>query len=100
MKKIINGKKYDTTTATNVGEWDNGCYGNFGYCSETLYRKKTGEFFLHGEGGASSRYSSHYGDSCGSGEQIIPLTEEAAMKWAEQRISADAYEAIFGEVAE
>ena len=24
MKKIINGKKYDTDTATAVCEWDNG----------------------------------------------------------------------------
>ena len=40
MKKIINGKKYDTDTASCVGSWDNGYgYSEFGYFSEALYRK-------------------------------------------------------------
>ena len=54
MKKIINGKVYDTASAKLVGEWDNGRYGrDFGRCAEELYQKRTGEFFLHGSGGAS-----------------------------------------------
>ena len=57
MKKIINGKLYDTSTAHLVGEWDNQLYGNPDYAAESLYRKRTGEFFLHGEGGARSRYA-------------------------------------------
>ena len=47
MKKIINGKVYDTSTAERVGGWNNNCStSDFGYCSEDLYRKRTGEFFL------------------------------------------------------
>ena len=102
MKKIINGKKYDTETATLVAEWDNGRYGrDLDRCSEELYRKKTGEYFLYGAGGPMSRYAR----SCGqnewrSGEQIIPLSYEAAQKWAEEHLDGDKYEEIFGAVPE
>lgn len=102
MKKIINGKSYDTNTAERVGSWDNGypCT-DFSYCSEDLYRKRTGEFFLHGEGGALSRYAEVCGDNrWSSGGRIIPLTYAAAQKWAEENLDGDKYEAIFGEVAE
>lgn len=35
MKKIIDGKKYDTETAKLVGEWTNGySYNDFHYCTE------------------------------------------------------------------
>lgn len=102
MKKIINGKVYDTGTAELVGEWSNGYYANdFSYCSEDLYRKRTGEFFLHGDGGAMSKYAvSNGNNSWGGGEKIIPLTYEAAQKWAEEHLSGEKYEAIFGEIVE
>ena len=101
MKKIINGKVYDTNSAKRVGDWGNGRYGEFSYCSEELYRKRTGEFFLYGEGGAQSKYSKSCGNNSWSGsEMIIPLSYEAAQKWAEEHLDGDAYEAIFGEVEE
>lgn len=102
MKKIINGKSYDTDTAELVGRWDNGypCT-DFSYCSEDLYRKRTGEFFIFGAGGASSRYAESSGDNrWRGGEKIIPLTYAAAQKWAEDNLDGDEYEAIFGEVVE
>ena len=101
MKKIINNRKYDTETATEVGSWDNGLYGNdFNAMSETLYRKRTGEYFLFGEGGAMSRYAEQVGDMWGSGWAITPMTYEAACKWAESHLSVEEYEAAFGEVSE
>lgn len=101
MKKIINGKLYDTTTAQLVGSWDNNMGGTFDYAAESLYRKRTGEFFLHGKGGARSRYATHCGnDSWGSGEAIIPLRWEAARQWAEEHLEADEYQAAFGQIAE
>lgn len=102
MKKIINGKVYDTNSANNVGGWDNNrSVTDFDYCSETLYRKRTGEFFLYGEGGAMSKYSVSRGNNSWSGgEMIIPLSYEAAQKWAEKHLSGDDYESIFGEVDE
>lgn len=101
MKKVIRNKVYDTDTAQKLGEWDNGHYTNdFGYCAETLYRKRTGEFFIHGEGHAMSKYASHSGNSSGWGEKIIPLTYDEARQWAEKHLDADDYISIFGEPAE
>lgn len=56
MKKIINGKKYDTETAREVACKAWGYYGDLNFVFETLYKKKTGEFFLYGEGGANTSY--------------------------------------------
>ena len=41
MKQIINGKKYDTTTATEICV---GFFGNFNCKKVTLYQKQNGEF--------------------------------------------------------
>lgn len=102
MKKVINNRLYNTETAKLRGIWDNGRpYSDFAWCEEKLYQKKTGEFFLHGCGGAASRYSEERGQNTwGSGERIIPLTVEAAREWAEEHLDGDEYEAIFGPVIE
>lgn len=102
MKQIINGKKYNTETAKEVGRWSNNCsYRDFNYCEETLYRKKTGEYFLYGMGGAMSKYSQSCGQNTwSSGEEINPMTESEARDWAEKYLTADEYEEIFGEVEE
>jgi len=102
MKKIINHKKYDTETAETLFKWGNCLPRNdFGWMEETLYRKKTGEFFLHGAGGPMSLHASRCGKSLVSGEHIVPLTEEEARNWAEDKETpVDTYESIFGEVPE
>lgn len=103
MKKIIKGKKYDTETATKLGSWWNEySYNDFNYAHEDLYLKKTGEYFLHGEGGPLSKYAK-YSASNGAyeGNSIIkPLSKEEAMKWGEDKLDVDKYEEIFGEVEE
>lgn len=102
MKKIINGKRYDTEAAEKVAEaYSNLARNDFGYWEEELYRKRTGEFFLYGWGGPASRYSKTAGLNSWSGcEKIRPLTIEEAQKWAEENLDGDDYEAIFGEVTE
>lgn len=102
MKKIIEGKLYDTNTAKEVGyKSNNKPYNDFDYVCETLYIKRTGEFFLHGDGGPMTKYAVYSGDnSWGGGEKIIPMTYETAKKWAEENLSADDYQAEFGEVTE
>lgn len=97
MKKAINNKIYDTNTAINVGEWWNRLPCNdLNFCAETLYRKKTGEFFLHGEGGPMSKYVVQIGNNEWSGgEKIIPLSYEAAQKWAQEHLDGDEYCKIF-----
>lgn len=97
MKKIINGKVYDTDTAHKLGSDSYSNPGDFHYWCEALYQKRTGEFFLHGEGGAMSRYAVAVDQSSWSGgERIMPLNFKAAQEWAEKHLSAEAYEAAFG----
>lgn len=98
MKKIINGKLYDTETAKKVGFWHNaGSWRDFNHVEETLYRKRTGEFFLFGEGGPASRYAKKVDqNSWSGGEEIKPLSAAMAREWAEQNLDADDYAEIFG----
>ena len=102
MKKIINNKAYDTNTAKELGSWSNMAdYGNFSQFSETLYRKKTGEFFLYGEGGPMTKYAVAEGsNSWRGGSRIMPLSFQEARAWAEEHLGGEEYEAIFGEVVE
>lgn len=101
MKKIIKGKAYDTETAQRVASADGGEIGSFSYWEEDLYRKKTGEFFLHGVGGPMTKYARSVGQNeWDGGEEIIPLNYTAAQRWAEEHLDGDAYEDIFGAVVE
>lgn len=101
MKKIINGRLYDTETAKKLGSDSYSNYGDFHYWEETLYQKKTGEFFLHGEGGAATKYAKAVDqNSWSGGERIMPLSYAEASEWAEKHLSADRYIEIFGEPAE
>lgn len=102
MKKIINGKKYDTETAEYVDRWSNDlCHSDVHWCSEELYRKRTGEFFLYGEGGGLSRYRTHLSNnSFCEGSCIRPLTDDDAKAWVEKYLSYEDYVRIFGEPEE
>lgn len=101
MKKVIDGKLYNTETATLCGSYSNGySYNDFQFCAERLYRTKKGQFFLHGEGGPMSAYSESYGNmSCG-GEGIRLLALDEAREWGQEHLSADRYVNAFGEVEE
>jgi hypothetical protein len=101
MKMIIKGKKYDTETAEFLGSDSHLWPNDLDFWKEELYRKKTGEFFLYGEGGARSKYGKEVSTNSWSGsETIIPLTEDRARNWAENHLSVEKYEEIFGEVEE
>ena len=96
MKAIINKKLYDTETASLVARYNNGyALGDFNYIREELYRKKNGEYFIYGQGGAWTKYSESDGDWMSGGSRIIPLTLEKAEKWAEMHMSADDYLKFF-----
>lgn len=102
MKKVINGKLYNTETADKICSWSNNYYPNdLHYYIERLYKKKKGEFFLHGEGGAFSKYSiGIWGGGSIAGEKIIPLTLQEAKDWVENYSSIEIYEKLFGEIEE
>jgi len=100
MKKIIKNRVYDTITAKEVGCRSNGETG-IDRVEETLYVKKTGEYFLHGHGGARTKYAVY--DSCGGSsgsDKIIPMTYDEAREWAQEHLEADEYIAIFGDPEE
>lgn len=99
MKKIIRGKKYDTDTAELVGEYQYSYPGQFEYCLEELYRKRTGEYFLYGTGGPLSKYRESVGrNEWSGGEEITPLDLNDAKSWVEEHCDADKYEELFGVV--
>lgn len=102
MKRYINGKVYDTETAHEIGSYANaGNWRDFSHYEETLYRKRTGEYFLHGEGGPMTAYRESAGQNTWSGgAKIVPMTVKEAEKWAEEHLTTDEYDAAFGEIVE
>lgn len=98
MKKVINGKVYNTETATRIANWDNGIYGSdFNACEETLYLTAKGTYFVHGEGGAMSRWAKPCGSNgrCG-GSGIEVLSQAEALEWCEDHgVDADVITAHF-----
>ncbi len=101
MKKVISGALYDTETAKLLGEDSYSNPGDFQYWVETLYRTKSGKYFLHGKGGAMTKYAVSVGlNEWSGGEKIIPLDLESAQAWAEEHLDGDEYIRAFGEPEE
>ncbi len=82
MKKVIEGKIYNTISATELGGRSYGTnMSDFHYVSESLYVTKNGVFFIAGEGGAMSKYSESLGQNSycgGSGMTVLDATEALA----------------------
>ena len=106
MRKIINGKLYDTDTAVRIGRRECGTPGDLDYFSETLYQKKTGELFIHGKGGPRSCYSESCGNNSWSGGSvIIPASSFSDQfidikEWVSEYCDVETYIKLFGPVAE
>ena len=101
MKKIINGKLYNTETAKELFYWSNGYYSSdFYWASETVYQKKTGEYFLHGQGGALSAYGESYGNNRIAGDTIIRFSLDEFREWALEKLPADEFIKLFGDMPE
>lgn len=97
MKRIISNKVYDTATARELARIDTGSTAELSFWCESLYQKRTGEYFIHGEGGPMSRYAVSVGQNeWGWGEKIIPLSAEKARAWAEEHLDTEEYDRIFG----
>ena len=96
MRRIVNGKVYDTETADWIANYEYRHRGDFHWYAEDLYRTKKGTFFLAGEGGGLSKYQVEVGcrSWCG-GSKIIVLTEEEAREWVEKYGSTRLYEKLF-----
>jgi hypothetical protein len=90
-KRIIDGKTYNTETATEVAGWDedDGPYTSGKY----LYQTRFGAFFQFTflDGVGEDDY-----------ERITPLTPDEARKWLEENVSwnPDLIESLFGKMPE
>lgn len=90
-KRIIDGKTYNTETATQIAGWDQDedqfTYGDY------LFQSRYGAFF---------QYTFLDGASEDDHERITPLTPEEARKWLEKKVGwdPDLIENLFGEMPE
>lgn len=101
MKKIINGKLYNTEKATMLFEWDNKYPVNdSNYVKEVLYRTKNRRYFIYGIGGPNTIYAESNGGNWDGGCSIIPIDEKQARTWGEKHMDIDSYIKEFGEVEE
>lgn len=91
MKKIINGKHYDTTNATIIGQHQIGRPDRRVYLKEGLYHTpRSKDFFLAGESGPYGPYAKYLGDNTyGYGEGVRPLTVPQAVEWAKHYLGKD-----------
>jgi len=98
MEKLIDGKLYDTDDAEKIATWRNmrDC-SNFDYMHETLYRTDSGNWFIHGEGHAKTRYASNNGDMRGFGEDIRTLSEDEAFQWCQRHNQVDVAKEYFAD---
>lgn len=85
MKQIINGRMYDTQTATLITTLDTDSRSDFGWERTSLYRTPKGNYFLTGQGGPMSRWSCKEsgGNGWTGGSGIQPLDAAEALAFAE-----------------
>lgn len=102
MKRIINGKMYDTDTATLVADYEPDYDNSWDECwHQILYITQTKEWFLYGEGNPWSQDSIFVSDnSFNDSSAIEPFTSEQAKEWLADRNFVDEYINYFGEPEE
>ncbi len=101
MKKIINGKMYDTEAAECVVfYWNMLPSSDFSEESFSLYRTEKGAYFIHGKGGPRTRWgveleNNMWGWPDHKDIQVISIEE--ARRIVEEECHFDIYERLFGE---
>ena len=106
MKSIINGRRYDTDKAIEIGSssFSREGIGDFKWWEATLYKTpRAGRYFLAGKGGPMTRWakSSAMGTWTNSGYMsVVEMAPEDALAWAEQELSPGAIEEHFADLIE
>ena len=97
MKKIIDGKRYDTDTAAEIARHFTSNKSESNWADERLFRTKRGNWFLFGEGYADSRWCTVARDGMRGpgGWDIQPIAEEEALAWLERHGETDLIEQYF-----
>lgn len=96
MKKVINGKLYDTNTAEEICDFYNNMTG-FKQYSKTLMKTEKGQYFFFEDGGALSCMCEPCGNGQTGSSNITLCTEEEAEEFA-QKNDIDVAEQEFGEI--
>lgn len=88
IRKIVNGKMYDTTKATELAYfWNGKSLDDYDYRYEGLFEKENGErFFLH-QGWNEVRIKPE-------------VSEKQVHEWADKWLDTEDYIKLFGEPAE
>lgn len=99
MRKIVDGKVYNTDTAMTVCDISPSGFhnGDFRYEDTYLYKSHKGTFFVAGVGGPMSRWAQAEGQNGrrgGSGLDVIDIDEARSL--CERHGSAAEFEAAFG----
>jgi hypothetical protein len=100
MKRIIDGKTYNTETATTVCDTGNDLsVTDFRHEDSALYITKKGAFFIAGNGGPMSRFArAESQNSWSGGGGVIPLDRGEAVRCAENW--PEQIEEYFGDMIE
>jgi len=96
MKKIIDGKLYNTETAKLIAEHNNGKNrGDYNVIEEKLYLTRKGQWFHHIFGGANTLFAKMSKLFSAEGEKIVLLTQQEAINllidWDEDEIVLDMF---------
>ncbi len=86
MRRSVDGKVYDTATATEICDISRGHSGDFNQVSAELYVTKKGAYFIAGWGGAMTRFATPTSDGNGreGDDGLIPLSEKEALGYCEE----------------
>ena len=89
MQRVIDRKLYDTERAEQIARYAPLTNrGDYNYLIETLYKTSDGEYFVHGEGGAATKWAEKISNKRTPGEELQVLTDKEALDWCEEQAIA------------
>lgn len=98
MKKIVDGKLYNTKSAELFCEYSFSNPSDFKHVYEALYKTLKGQYFIEYSGGPMSQYRECCGQNEWSGSSGIRLvSDDEAKIFIEEHGTADDFLKAFGE---
>jgi len=101
MNKILDGVRYNTEAAIEIGSASQSYKGDCRYWKATLYvTPRSKRFFIAGTGGPMSRFAQSAGvNQWSGGSDLIPMSKEDALEWAEDFLTIGEIEKHFSDIA-
>lgn len=101
MRKVINGKVYDTDKSEEIFHWSNDyAMSDFRWREKTLYRTAKGAWFLFHEGGPMTDMATRAGDMYTSGKDIEVLDKDDVIGFLEKHQAINTLEKYFPDYLE